>query len=250
MDSSVGRILAAGWMVEERRRRATGPRTTSEPRPFLTISRQYGCGGFALALRVQALLEQEGAQWPVYSKEIVQQIATELETTAELVQRERRSGNDPVVEFVRSMSPAGSFSGYEVRRRTAEAIRDLACEGNTIIVGLGGAAVTRDIPHGLAVRLEAPMDWRVKQVALRQGIDEHLARARLDAVERGREYLHRLYVRRFPRAPAFHLTFDASVFDLEDIAQDVVRLLARMRSPPLLATSAVAPGARVGAPTT
>ena len=96
-------------------------------------------------------------------------------------------------------------------------------------MGLGGAAATRAMPNGLAVRLEAPTDWRVRQVVLREGIDEKLARSRLAKVEREREYLHALYARWFPRKPAFHLTFDASVFALEDIAQQVTWMLGRMR---------------------
>jgi len=107
-------------------------------------------------------------------------------------------------------------------------IRDLAAKGDTIIVGLGGAAATREMPQGLAVRVEAPLEWRVRQVILRGHLDEVGARERIETAEREREYLHELYAKWFPRKPAFHLAFDASVFALEDIAEHVTCALGRM----------------------
>jgi cytidylate kinase len=213
-------------------RRSVTPRESFGTRPFLTISRQYGCGGFALALQVQRLLGARGGpRWSIYSKEIIQQLATEMQSSSEVVQRERRRGREPIVEFFRSLSAVRTPSSHEVRHRTAMLIRELVAEGEAIIVGLGGAAATREMPTGLAIRLEAPMEWRVRQVALHQGVNEEQARERLDKVEQEREYLHELYAKWFPRKPAFHLTFDASVFELEDIAQNVAWLLGRMPNP-------------------
>ena len=220
----------ARCIVEAVRRGALRPREQFGARPFLTISRQYGCGGFALALQVQTLLSaQGGPEWMVYSKEIIQQLAREMESSSAVVQRERRRGSEPLVDLIRCLSPVKTPSSYEIRYRTAMLIRELAAEGDTIIVGLGGAAATREMKNGLAVRLEAPAEWRVRQVSLRQGLDEERAQERLETVEQEREYLHQLYARWFPREPAFHLTFDASVIPLEDIAQSVAWLLGRMR---------------------
>ena len=206
------------------------PRTATPARPFLTISRQYGCGGFRLALQVQDVLcAQGGLPWVVYSKEIVQKLATETQSSADVVQHERRRGSEPLVEFFRSLTLEKTPSNHEVRHRTAELIRDLAAPGGVIVVGLGGAAATRELPNGLSVRLEAPLEWRVQQVVLHQCIGEEQARARLETVEREREYLHDFYAKWFPRKPAFHLTIDASVFALEDIAQHLAWQLGGTR---------------------
>ena len=218
----------ARCLAEAIRRGAAESKESFAAKPFLTISRQYGCGGFTLALKIQALLGARGGpRWVVYSKEIIQQLATEMQSSSEVVQRERRRRSEPIVELFRSLSNVKTPSSYEIRHRTAMLIRDLAAKGDTIIVGLGGAAATRKMPNGLAVRLEAPMEWRVGQVVQREGLGEQEARERIAAVEQEREFLHELYARWFPRKPAFHLTFDASVFALDDIAQLVACLLAR-----------------------
>jgi hypothetical protein len=52
---------------------------------------------------------------------------------------------------------------------------------------------------------------------------------RLETVGRERELLHDFYAKLFPRKPAFHLTIDASVFALEDIAQHLAWQLGGTR---------------------
>ncbi|HPK04157.1 MAG TPA: cytidylate kinase family protein, partial [Candidatus Sumerlaeota bacterium] len=88
---------------------------------------------------------------------------------------------------------------------------------------------THDLPNGLAVRLEAPEDWRVKQIAFREGLTDTEARLRVRAREQEREYLRKIYEARFPRKPAFNLVYDCSVFPLSTIAQHVVQALKLLK---------------------
>ena len=44
-------------------------------------------------------------------------------------------------------------------------IRSIAQKGFVIIVGRGGVAITHDCPGSLHVRLQAPLDWRIQEVA-------------------------------------------------------------------------------------
>jgi cytidylate kinase len=75
------------------------------------------------------------------------------------------------------------------------------------------------------VRLEAPEDWRVKQIAFREGLSETEARLRIQAEEREKDYLKKIYETRFPRKPAFNLVYDCSAFSLAQIAQHVVQAM-------------------------
>ena len=47
-------------------------------------------------------------------------------------------------------------SDLKIRTTIAKVIRKFANEGNAIIVGRGGVAITRDIPLSLHIFLEAP----------------------------------------------------------------------------------------------
>ena len=64
--------------AEMREQRATGHGARLEVGPFLTISRQYGCHGYALGAAIKALLAEDyGEHWGIYHKEILSRLATE-----------------------------------------------------------------------------------------------------------------------------------------------------------------------------
>ena len=193
--------------------------------PFVTISRQYGCYGFSLGLLLLEILNDETDPehtWRVYHKELLSRLASETQTAAESLDRERRAKPSPFLDFFRAFRKDRTPSGYEIRNRITTLIRDLAIEGHAIIIGQGGAGATHDLPNGLSVRLEAPLAWRIKETAFREGLAETEARLRVRAKERERAYLEKVYATKFPRKPAFHLVYDCSAFTLAHIAQHVV----------------------------
>lgn len=206
-------------------RRAQAEHQAQRIGPFLTISRQFGCYGFSLGLLLLEILNEEappGKTWKIYNREILEKLATETNLAAELLDRERRSRPQLIVDFFRSLSKERIPSGLEIRNRITTIIRGLAAEGYAIIIGQGGAGATQDMPNGLSIRLEAPLEWRVKQVAYREGVNDTQARLRIKAVEEEREYLRKIYDVKFGRKPAFHLSYDCSVFTLAQIAQHIV----------------------------
>ncbi len=124
------------------------------------------------------------------------------------------------MDFFRSLSPDKIPSGLEIRQRITTIIRGMAISGYSILIGQGSAAATRDLPNGLSIRLEAPEEWRIKQLAFREGLSEKTAHNKIVEKERERAYLRRLY-EEHPRKPAYNLVFDCSVFTLAQIAQQV-----------------------------
>jgi len=206
--------------MKEERYRAAGP--TTRCGPFVTISRQYGCHGFSLGLLLMDILNEHTEPphvWKIYHKDILARLATETNLAAELLESERRCKPRLLVDLFRSLGKERIPSGYHIRNRITTIMRGLAAEGRAIIIGQGGANATQDLPNGLSVRVEAPEDWRVKQVAFRDALSETQARLRIQAKEQEREYLRKVYEMQFPRRPAFNLVFDASVFTLAQIAQ-------------------------------
>jgi len=73
-------------------------------------------------------------------------------------------------------------------------IRDLAQEGNVVIVGRGGQVVLRDAPQALHVQIVAPFQHRVATLGEREGLEEREASSRLRASDRARtDYLRRYH---------------------------------------------------------
>jgi cytidylate kinase len=135
--------------------------------PFITISRQFGCGAFlvaeALAERLNQMSEKE-FPWAVYDRALVAKIADDHKLSEELVMRLSRKLRTELEE-----SALGLLSSFtpeiKVYKSTVATVRALAMHGRVIIVGRGGAVLTRDIPGGLHIRLIAPLEWRTERVA-------------------------------------------------------------------------------------
>ena len=220
----MARASLSEHMKEQRARQAREPANSG---PFVTISRQFGCHGFSLGLLLLEILneETEGAAWRIYHKDILARLATETNLAASLIEQERRNKPSMIVDFFRSLKRDRMPSGYEIRNRITLIIRGLAIQGHAIIIGQGGAGATQDLPNGLTVRLEAPEEWRIKQVAFREGLNEAQAKQLVREKESEREYLRKLYETRFPRKPAFHVTYDCSAFPLAHIAQHIAHMM-------------------------
>ena len=193
--------------------------------PFITISRQFGCYGFSLGLLLLEILtedDEKAAAWKIYHKEILASLATETSMAANLLERERRAKPRLLVNFFRSLKKERIPSGLEIRNRITTIIRGLAIDGHAIIIGQGGAGATRDLPMGLSIRLEAPYDWRVKQVAFREGVSDTKAKLRIQEMEKERAYLRKLYEAKSQRHTPFNIVYDCSAFSLAQIAQQMV----------------------------
>jgi hypothetical protein len=205
-----------------------------EPRreagPFVTISRQYGCAGYLVG---QLLIEQLNRRlpdpdqqgWRIFNKYILNQLATETNLAVELLERERRSKPSVVLDFFRSFAAERIPSGAEIRKKITILMRGLALGGRAVFVGQGGVLATGDIPRGLSVRLEAPREWRIREIAAQQGVDQDRAGAIIEEKELEREYLRKLYAQQSPREIPFQLTYDCSAFTTPQIALHLVQAL-------------------------
>ena len=205
-----------------------GEEDLTDAGPFVAISREFGCGGFSLGLLLLDLLNddaEEGKSWHIYHKEIIESLAAETGMTMDVLDRRRRQKPGVFSEMFRSLGGKRVPSGLEIRRRMAGIIRGIAMDGHAILVGQGSTLATTGIPHGLRVRLVAPLPWRVKQVAFREALSETQAKIHINEETERRLYLQKIYERKTARTSPFHLTFDCSVFKLSQIAVLVYRAM-------------------------
>jgi hypothetical protein len=170
-------------------------------------------------------LAPAGKAWRVYGREILDQLARQSNLATDLLEDIKISRPGLLVDFFRSLTGKNIPSGYEVRNRITTLVRGLAFQGYAIVVGQGGAGATHDLDNGLSIRLEAPLDWRVGEVAKREAVTPEKARQLIEEMEQQREYLRHIYRIRFPRDPGFDITYDASRFTLSQIAQHVVYMM-------------------------
>ena len=196
--------------------------------PFVTISQEYGCHGFSLGLLLWDLINEHAASnqvWQIYHKEILARLANETNLAEDLLEQEMSSRPNLIADFFRFFSKEHTPSSYELVKRVATIIRGVAIQGNAIIIGQGSAAATYDLPNGLSVRIEAPEDWRIKQVIFSEGITQEQARQKVHELDQEQKFLRDMYEIRFRHKPAFNITYDCSVFTLSQIAQHVFGMM-------------------------
>jgi Cytidylate kinase-like family len=74
----------------------------------------------------------------------------------------------------------------EERRATERAVRERAATGEGVILGRAATVLLREDPRVLHVRLDGPVERRVRLAAELEGIDEADARRRLELTDRAR----------------------------------------------------------------
>ena len=195
-----------------------------EPGPYVTISRQYGCDGYELGdLLVTRLNERAGeGKWRVFKKELLKQLAEDAGLTEEVVEKGRLAKPSLLKDFFRGMRSGGIPDGYEIRNKITMMVRTVAFEGYAVIIGQGGTAATADLANGLSMRIEAAKEWRIVRVCRRENLRRAGAIARIEAVEKERKVMRKIYEQKNPREPAFNLVVDNSVFDIEEAVELII----------------------------
>lgn len=151
---------------EEKEKRYTSSQRTGKP--FITISRQYGCPSKEIAEELQKELNKATGpekKWNIINKEIIQHSAHELNIDPNKLKHVLEAEKKPVIdEVIAAMSTRYYKSDRQIRKTIREVIENLASIGYSIITGRGGVAITNDFPNSLHVRLFATQNWRLQRV--------------------------------------------------------------------------------------
>jgi hypothetical protein len=183
-------------------------------RPFVTISRQAGAGGRSFATKLVEQLnavERPVVPWTVWDNELVEKVVAEHHLpAASVASLEER----PPSWFEESLAglTMGDWREHPpesaVYSRVAMTIRALAEIGRVVIVGRGGAFITRDLPDGVHLRLVAPLAYRVAQTAKAMGASASVEAAAAVVREKD-ENREAFYRRHWPSRPLVPESFTA-----------------------------------------
>ena len=201
-----------------------------EPGPVVTISREYGCPSKIIAARLAEELSRKmfvkgkEIKWRYITKEIMAESARALEVDPEKIkyvfQYEQKSVMDDII--------TAQFNKYyiserKIRNTVAKVIRNMACEGYTIIVGRGGVVLTHDIPRSLHINLEAPLDWRSARVAENFKISQEEARKNAIEIDKKRKEFRDYFQGKESDYTWFDLKFNCMTFSIEEIVSIVLK---------------------------
>src|SRR5262249_35277874 len=181
----------------------------------ITVSREYGAGGYEVAHR---LAERLG--WELLDRELLHQAAAvEHLPDAELERLDEKA-----------VSLADRFRLHPPHQRylhgLREAARQAADRGNVILVGRGTGKLLLDVPGVFHLRLVAPKEWRAARMAHREGWALEQALARCTQEDRSRDRFTRYFFGDAPFQPAqYHAVFNTGRVPLEDVAACVAAVV-------------------------
>jgi len=205
--------------------------------PFVTISRQTGAGAADLAEKLAERLnasDKTARAWMSWDRELVERVAADHHLSKDLVQNLGEPGQGWLTDFLAGLSSSSDTSLEEsgVYHLVTKLIATIAAAGKAIIVGRGGVFVTRGLPGGIHVRLVAPMEKRIEEIARRtKGTQSQAARYVHAADAARRAFYHRYWPKGSIEPETFTVTFNSAELTVEQmvdcLAEWINKLTAR-----------------------
>lgn len=189
------------------------PRTPKgNPFPVITISREFGALGAALAKHMGDRLG-----FKMWDKDILQAIAEKLGSDKKYLEsideNRRETIEDVVVGFLKSSTNTGYI------RTLNQVIRTLEEHGNAVIVGRGANYICTD-PKAFHLRLVSPVRVRTKHIADQQGISKAEAQALITKKDQERAgFINHHFKKDVANASDYDLILNSGVYSLDEMMQ-------------------------------
>ncbi len=204
--------------------------------PFITISRQAGAGGNALAAALEGkirLLHEEPPfrGWQLCGPQLCQLIEGQDPALKTVVESLRRTEYHSQAEDMLSQLIYGGFSQDLVVKKMFHAMRAFAVHGKVIFVGRGSTLLTRDLPLGIHVRLEASMESRIQRMMPEFGPDEKRVRKVIEEKDKAKADLVKTFFHKDIRDPLLYdVQWNTSRVPIDEIADLLIEMIRRKAS--------------------
>ena len=142
--------------------------------PTITISREFGCEGYPVALRVQELLQEKtGSSWGILDRATLDRLAENRELSEEVFKN--LGGKNSFLDEMMSTILTDWTSDKDYYQLLCNQIVPFAKSGNVIIIGVGAGILTQNFPNCHKFRIVAPMEYKIASFARRHKMSEEEA---------------------------------------------------------------------------
>jgi cytidylate kinase len=194
---------------------------------IVTISNQYGAGGWSVARSAAEALGYEFVerQLPVV---VAKRLSIPVEEAEDDEVTYRGAGEQFLTGLELSTPELAEFSitpnfDETVLRAVQDAVREYAAHGDVVIVGRGAGAILGRRPDVLRVFLYAPRERRTQFIVQHFGVDAKTAEKEIDRIDKGRAaYLREWYGLTFGDPANYDLCIDTSALGEDASAAAIV----------------------------
>jgi cytidylate kinase len=181
----------------------------------ITVTREYGAGGYEVAHRLAEVLG-----WELQDRQLLHQAAAvEHLPDAELERLDEKAIT--LADRFRLHPPHQQYL-----HGLKEAALQAAARGNVVLVGRGTGHLLAELPNVFHLCLVASKDWRVRRMAQREGWTPEHSLARCTEEDRTRERFARYFFGDAPfQLARYHVVFNTGRVPLEDVVASVAALI-------------------------
>jgi hypothetical protein len=192
-------------------------------RRAVTISRQAGCGAFAVAEKLAHYLQERSpknaGQWTVFDRNLMDKVLEDHDLPAFLAKflpEDRVSELEDIMVEVFGVHPPSRA----VVHQTAETMLKLAELGSVILIGRGGNIITAKLPHVLHIRLVAPLEERVEHAHKFYSVSKAEARKFCVNEDLGRRrYLKKYFDADIDDPLLYHMVINTGLVNYDEAAK-------------------------------
>lgn len=215
-------------MADSFDQKLAGGKSTETPKPFITISREFGCQANLLSTMLKNELDKSGFTWRIMNKEIIQDAAQKLNLTPEKIDLiSGSSSRNQMDEMLHALSSKYYKSDRKIRQTLASVVRSTALSGHVIIVGRGGAAITAGMLPAIHIHLIAPVEWRLNSLLQRFGLKREESFRQLSEFDHKRYKLMRDNLKGMePSDLLFDLTINCSKVTHQEIVELIMKMVS------------------------
>ncbi len=203
----------------------------------ITIEREYGCGGGAIAAQLAQRLG-----WNLWDRRLTEEIARLANVDPSAVKRCDERMDSPLYRLAktfwrgsheRSSHLIGQAFDTDRMMTMMEQITErIAKEGNSVVVGRGAPFFLREHPDVFHVFLYAPRGEKIRRL-LQDGATQAEAEDLVDAVDRERiAYVKHYFNANWPTRSLYHLMMNTAVGN-EAVIETILNTMHRIEGQPI-----------------
>ena len=204
--------------------------TKATNKPFVTISREFGCDAKQLAEqiieRLQAGNKDPEVPWIIFGKTRLLDVISQVQLSQDTVRMLEDYGDSSFASYIQEQL-FGHKAQLTTIKKIGKLLHIMAERGNVVLVGSGASVLTRSLASGIHVRLYASLEWRCANYQSRWKLDKAAAHSEVLEKQEKREGFVKTYLGDDVANPSlYHLLINNERMDTRRIAD----LLAAMLS--------------------
>lgn len=201
------------WNTAQELKKAAEKEAAIRTHPFLTVSRDFGCGEETLIPLIEKTLK-----WKVYGRNLLDHIAQRDYLSRNFIETLDEHHKNLLDQWITYLIHAGSILPNDYILKISKLMRVIVSHESAIFVGRGANYILSDKDEGRFIKLTAPFEYRVQNIARLNGLSEKEAEAMVRTTDLERREFIQQHFKRDREEPCH---FDI-IFNTKSVPADTI----------------------------